>query len=270
MPVFPIGASTRQPAALHGGCPGHAARCEFQMRHGHHRGTLCRVQDPSLAGAGDSRFTMRLRLEPAGPANAADLWLVQSDDEVWPWYGTEKPGLGQAEQQAKFMGDSWRVHGVHKWIAYDRVSGDVVGRGGLSRTPVDEDWGQIYAFLPPEPWVRAAHAGRRPFVAHASWLEIGWALRREFWGRGYASEIGRAGLAFAFQLLGAQAVVSCTVRHNVRSRAVMERIGMRYAGEIRSRGMVEGMEGEQGNAPFAVCVLLREDWTGPPQAVSIC
>jgi hypothetical protein len=57
-----------------------------------------------------------------------------------------------------------------------------------------------------------------------------------------------------------QAVVSCTVRHNARSRAVMQRIGMRYAGEIHSRGMVEGVEGEQYDAPFAVCVLLRRDW----------
>jgi RimJ/RimL family protein N-acetyltransferase len=87
-----------------------------------------------------------------------------------------------------------------------------------------------------------------------------WALRREFWGRGYASEIGRAGLAFAFDVLGVQAVVSCTVRHNVRSRAVMERIGMRYAGEIQSRGTIEGLEGVQDDAPFAVCVLLRRDW----------
>jgi RimJ/RimL family protein N-acetyltransferase len=230
------------------------------MRHGHHRGTLCRVEDLLPNGAGDSRFTMRLRLEPAGPVNAADLWLVHGDNEVWPWYDNEKPNLGQAEQQAKFMGDSWRFHGVHKWIAYDRVSGKVVGRGGLSRTPVNEDWGQIYAFLPAEPWVRAAHEIRRPFTAHANWLEIGWALRREFWGLGYASEIGRAGLAFAFEALGVQAVVSCTVRHNARSRAVMRRIGMRYAGEIHSRGMVEGVEGEQYDAPFAVCVLLRRDW----------
>lgn len=230
------------------------------MQHRHRRGTLCRVEDPPLAGAGDARFSMRLRLEPVGPANAADLWLVHDDDEVWPWYGNEKPSLEQAEQWAKFMGDSWRFHGVHKWIAHDRMSGEVVGRGGLSRTPVDDDWGQIYAFLPAEPWVCVAHGIRRPFIAHANWLEIGWALRREFWGRGYASEIGRAGLAFAFDVLGVQAVVSCTVRHNVRSRAVMERIGMRYAGEIRSRGMVEGVEGEQDDAPFAVCVLLRRDW----------
>jgi RimJ/RimL family protein N-acetyltransferase len=230
------------------------------MRHRHHRGTLCRVGDPLLAGSGGSWFTMRLRLQPIGPANAADLWLVHNDDEVSSWYENEKPSLEQAGQRAKFMADSWRLHGVCKWIAHDRVSGEVVGRGGLSRTPVDDDWGQIYAFLPAEPWVRVAHEIRRPFIAHANWLEIGWALRREFWGRGHASEIGRAGLAFAFDVLGVQAVVSCTVRHNVRSRAVMERIGMRYAGEIRSRGMVEGADGEQDDAPFAVCVLLRTDW----------
>jgi RimJ/RimL family protein N-acetyltransferase len=230
------------------------------MRRRHDRGTLCRVEDPPLDDAGDSRFTMRLRLAPVGPANAPDLRLVLNDDEVWPWYGDERPSLGHAERRAKLMGDSWRSHGVSKWIAYDRVSGEVVGRGGLSRPPVDEDWGQLYAFLPAEPWVRVAHEARRPFTAHANWLEIGWALRREFWGRGYASEIGRAGLAFAFDVLGVQAVVSCTVRHNVRSRAVMERIGMRYAGEIRSRGLVEGVAGEQDDAPFAVCVLLRRDW----------
>lgn len=219
------------------------------------------MADPPIAGA--SRFTTRLRLEPVGPTNAADLWLVHRDDEVQRRYDNERPSREQAERRARFMGESWRLHGVHKWIAYDRMSGEVVGRGGLSRTPVDDDWGQLYALLPPQPWVRAAHGSREPFVAHANWLEIGWALRREFWGRGYASEIGRAGLAYAFDVLGVRAVVSCTVRHNLRSRAVMERIGMRYAGEIRSRGIVEGVEGERDDAPFAVCVLLRTDWSPP-------
>jgi RimJ/RimL family protein N-acetyltransferase len=220
------------------------------------------VEDSSLPRAGDCRFTRNLRLEPVCPANAADLWLVHSDDQVWPWYANHKPSLEQAQRWAKSMDDSWRLHGVHKWIAYDRVTGEVVGRGGLSRTPIDDDWGQIYAFLPAQPWVRAAYRVRRPYIAHANWLEIGWALRREFRGRGYAAEIGRAGLAFAFAVLRAQAVVSCTVVHNTPSRAVMERIGMRYTGEISSRGMVEGIAAEQDDAPYAVCVLLRTDWDG--------
>ncbi|HET7014516.1 MAG TPA: GNAT family N-acetyltransferase, partial [Streptosporangiaceae bacterium] len=110
------------------------------------------MEDQAPANAGESRLTRRLRLEPAGAANAADLWLVHSDDEVWRWYGSEKPSLDQARQRATSMGDSWRWHGVHKWIAYDQLTGEVVGRGGLSRTPVDEDWGQIYQFLPAEQW----------------------------------------------------------------------------------------------------------------------
>src|SRR5262249_28554108 len=209
-------------------------------------------------------FTTRLRLAPVSPANAADLWLVHTDEDVWPWYGDEKPRFEQAKQWADFMGQSWRFHGVHKWIAYDRKTGDVVGRGGLSRTPVDDDWGQIYTLLPDEPWVRETYEGGGPFRAHAHWLEIGWALRREWWGQGYASEIGRAALALAFDVLGARAVVSCTVRHNVRSRAVMERIGMRYAGEIISRGTVAGETDVRDDAPFTVHVLLEANRGGRP------
>jgi RimJ/RimL family protein N-acetyltransferase len=231
----------------------------IQVRHRHSPATLRRVEDSLPAGSGGSRFTPRLRLDPVGPANAADLWLVHNDNEVSPWYGDDRPSVAEAERRATFMGDSWRLHGVHKWIAYDRTSGEVVGRGGLSRTPVDDDWAQVYAFLPAQPWVRVAHEARRPFTAHANWLEVGWALRGRYWGHGYAAEIGRAGLAFAFDVLGVHAVVSCTLRHNLRSRAVMERIGMRYVGEIRSRGIVEGVDEEQDDAPFTVCVLLRSD-----------
>jgi RimJ/RimL family protein N-acetyltransferase len=206
----------------------------------------------------NSRLTPRLRLEPVGPANAQDLWLVHNDAAVVPWYDGWKPSREEAETRAAFMGESWRVHGVHKWIAYERDSGEVVGRGGLSRPPVDDDWGQLDAFLPSEPWVRARHECEEPFAVHAHWLEVGWALRREFWGRGYASEIGRAALDFAFDVVAARAVVSCTVRHNVRSRAVMERIGMQYAGEIRSRGIVDGLDGVHDDAPFAAYVRLAQ------------
>jgi RimJ/RimL family protein N-acetyltransferase len=77
-------------------------------------------------------------------------------------------------------------------------------------------------------------------------------------GLGYATEIGRAGLDYAFDVLGARAVVSCTVRHNSRSVAVMRRLGMAYAGEIRSAGSVEDQAGIQADAPFAVFVALSD------------
>jgi RimJ/RimL family protein N-acetyltransferase len=204
-----------------------------------------------------SLLTPRLQLVPIGPDNAGDLWLVHNDDAVVPWYDGWRPTRHEADEHARRIAESWRLHGVHKWMAYDRGTGAVVGRGGLSRTPIDDDWGQLYAFLPDEPWVRERHESQRPFRAHAHWLEIGWALRREHWGQGYASEIGEAGLAYAFDTLGTHAVVSCTARHNLRSRAVMERIGMRYVGEIFSRGAVEGENGARDDAPFTMCVMLE-------------
>jgi hypothetical protein len=67
----------------------------------------------------------------------------------------------------------------------------------------------------------------------------------------------RAAILFSPRLgPGNHAVVSCTVRHNLRSRAVMERIGMRYVGEIYSRGSGQGEDEERDDAPFAVCLML--------------
>ncbi len=56
--------------------------------------------------------------------------------------------------------------------------------------------------------------------------EIGWRLARETWGHGYATEAARAVVRDAFEVLGLAELVSFTVPANLRSRAVMERIGM--------------------------------------------
>jgi RimJ/RimL family protein N-acetyltransferase len=57
-------------------------------------------------------------------------------------------------------------------------------------------------------------------------VEIGWRLAAEHWGRGYATEGARVALEYGFQTLGLGEIVSFTVPGNLRSRRVMERIGM--------------------------------------------
>jgi RimJ/RimL family protein N-acetyltransferase len=67
------------------------------------------------------------------------------------------------------------------------------------------------------------------FVAHFTpCVEIGWRLSAEHWGRGYATEGARAVLSFAFETLKLDEIVSFTVPDNLRSRRVMERIGMAH------------------------------------------
>ena len=57
-------------------------------------------------------------------------------------------------------------------------------------------------------------------------IEVGWRLGVAHWGCGYASEAARAALAYGFDVLGLEEVVAFTAKGNLRSRHVMERIGM--------------------------------------------
>lgn len=69
-----------------------------------------------------------------------------------------------------------------------------------------------------------------PFRSSEPCVEIGWRLARPWWGLGLATEAGRAALDFAFDEAGLDEVVSFTVPPNLRSQAVMQRLGMTYDG----------------------------------------
>jgi RimJ/RimL family protein N-acetyltransferase len=71
------------------------------------------------------------------------------------------------------------------------------------------------------------------FEAHFTpCVEIGWRLAAEYWGRGFATEGARAALAFGFETLRLEEIVSSTAAGNIRSRRVMEKLGMtRHAGD---------------------------------------
>lgn len=57
-------------------------------------------------------------------------------------------------------------------------------------------------------------------------VEVGWRLAPELWGRGLATEAAKAVLRLGFERYGLKEILSFTVPANVRSRRVMERIGM--------------------------------------------
>jgi 3-dehydroquinate dehydratase/shikimate dehydrogenase len=59
-------------------------------------------------------------------------------------------------------------------------------------------------------------------------VEIGWRLAFKHWGKGYATEGAKAALLYGFETLNLSEIVSFTAVQNMRSRAVMERIGMHH------------------------------------------
>jgi len=164
------------------------------------------------------RLTERLRLVPIGAEHVDDLWRLHQESRVADYWGawSRDDALRYAARQVAW----WESQRVGKWIAYDRANGDLVGRGGLSRALVDGE----------------------------ERLELGWTVIGHLWGRGFATEIGRAGLDFAFDDLGADEVVAFTETSNERSSAVMERLAMRYARNIVHLGK-----------PFVLYVMTRAD-----------
>jgi len=62
-------------------------------------------------------------------------------------------------------------------------------------------------------------------------VEVGWRLDAKHWGKGYATEAARVALRVGFEQLALSEIVSFTSVGNIRSRAVMERLGMLDTGE---------------------------------------
>jgi RimJ/RimL family protein N-acetyltransferase len=71
------------------------------------------------------------------------------------------------------------------------------------------------------------HPVEIPGLAQAGTFEVGWRLAPEFWGKGFVTEGAEALLGFGFNQLGLEEIISFAVWSNLRSTAVMERLGMR-------------------------------------------
>ncbi len=181
-------------------------------------------------------LTGRLRLVPIGPSAVDEIVAVHTDPWVAQWYDGAYSTTASATEYAERMAAEWEREGAGKWLAYERDTGRLVGRGGVTRlAPDDPVVPQIAPLVSPD-WDR---------------LELGWALLAAGRGHGYAVEIGRAGLDLAARL-GDLQVIAFTEQHNRASRSVMERLAMVYAGEVSAAGLVSGLDGVHPDAPFAV------------------
>jgi RimJ/RimL family protein N-acetyltransferase len=104
----------------------------------------------------------------------------------------------------------WQLRGYGLWAIQERRTGCLLGRVGC--------WN-------PEGWPG---------------LEVGWALRREFWGQGYATEAARSALDYAFSKLGHEHVISLIHPDNAPSIRLAVRLGMQFEGrtDVMSRDVL--------------------------------
>lgn len=88
--------------------------------------------------------------------------------------------------------------------------------------------------------------------------ELGYRLRQEAWGRGYATEGSRALLHKGFSRLGLRVVWAATMVVNRGSRHVMEKLGMRFTDAVPTPADMEAVEGsEHGGVRYEI---TKEQW----------
>jgi RimJ/RimL family protein N-acetyltransferase len=150
-----------------------------------------------------------------------------ADPEVMRFIGDGQPmARPMAWRNLAMMVGHWSLRGYGLWAAEEKSSGVLVGRIG---------------FWNPEGWPG---------------FELGWMLRRSFWGQGYATEGARIALYFAFTQLEQPHVISLIHPENAASIRVAQRLGEGLLGPTEVMGK-----------PALVFRITREEWEAPGKAL---
>ena len=143
--------------------------------------------------------TARLVLRDWREADWEAFWQATNTPAVMRWLGGVADAQTRTAVRERLQGYQ-RDHGHTFWVVERKADAAVLGFCGLKRSN---------------------QAG-----GPQGMMEIGWRLREDAWGQGYAKEAAAASLGLAFGSFGADEVIALTVERNTASWGLMQRLGM--------------------------------------------
>ncbi|MBE9003534.1 GNAT family N-acetyltransferase [Fortiea sp. LEGE XX443] len=164
--------------------------------------------------------TQRLSLRKFAEADLDAYADMCGNSEVMRYIGTGKP-LSREDSwrnMAMIVGH-WQLRGYGMWAVEERQSGEMIGRIGCWQ---------------PEGWPG---------------FEIGWSLRRSYWGCGFATEAATAAMNYAFIQLQRSHIISLIHPQNLASVRVAQKLGEKLQGTTEIFG-----------TEVLVYGLSQEDW----------
>ncbi|WP_298723830.1 GNAT family N-acetyltransferase [uncultured Ferrovibrio sp.] len=150
--------------------------------------------------------TERLVLRRFAGGDWENLARLYADDTVMrhmlPGRGLERKAAAErAKSNIHNFNDHWDRRGYGVWAVTDRATGRLLGQCGLR------------------------------WIPEAEQTELLYLLTKTVWGRGLATEAGRAALDFAFGSAGLNALIALTAPENKASQRVLGKLGFDYTGE---------------------------------------
>ena len=144
--------------------------------------------------------TGRLLLRPWVEDDLDPLAAIFAEPAFWRYPFGRGFTREETEQFLERQFDHWAAHGFGSWAAELKDGHRLIGYIGLA----------IPTWLPQ--------------VMPA--VEVGWRLHPDHWGRGLATEGGRASVRYGFEELGLERIIAIVMPENVASRRVMAKLGM--------------------------------------------
>lgn len=157
---------------------------------------------------------------------ALALW---SDPVVTEWLGGPFTDAAVRERLAREIATQ-ENHGVQYWPIFRRLDIALAGKhqGGPLAGRCQETTLSGKLLDSPLAHQHLGCCGLRPYRVEEGVYELGFHLRPEHWGQGYASEAARAAIGYAFDSLGARALFAGHHPRNTASSRLLAKLGFRY------------------------------------------
>ncbi|BAZ26466.1 putative acetyltransferase [Kalymmatonema gypsitolerans NIES-4073] len=160
--------------------------------------------------------TERLRLRPLTIKDAKELHqLLDVDPEVWRF----DPGYARSFEERveciKKRLAQYSIYGFGCFAIERKEDGQLIGQGGLSPHQFENNDGSI-----------------------TDEFEVMYALGKDYWGQGYATEAAAAWVRYAFEILKLKRLVVCPAKANIASVRVLEKLGFRIEDDPLEEGSV--------------------------------
>lgn len=176
-----------------------------------------------------SHETERLILRDWREVDWPVFWEATNTPAVMRWLGGVVSADGQPAVQARLEGYR-RDHGHTFWVVERKEDAALLGFCGLKRS-------------------------NQPGGPQGM-MEVGWRLREDAWGLGYAKEAATASLDLAFDRFGADEVIALTVQGNTGSWGLMKRLGMARREDLD----FDNPDFDPADPRIIAYVITRDEW----------
>ena len=148
--------------------------------------------------------TERLYIRPLSLTDLDGMFEMDCDPVVHKFLGN-KPytSIEQSRETIEYVMSQYRDYGIGRWAVLEKRTDDFVG------------------------WTGHKYIGG-PVNKHTNYYDYGYRLTRKHWGKGYATESGKASLHYGIEQLGFKDIYAMTDINNGASRHILEKLGFRY------------------------------------------